>query len=93
MAQGDSKFLRKTDSGYRAVLPAHLVRLAEQPAMVGAPGQVKLTEPQVEVIRKGDVVEAIQITCTCGKKTVLRCVYAGDAQNPPAQIAKQGEAR
>ncbi len=31
--------------------------------------------PQIEVIRDGDVIQAIDVTCTCGQKIRLRCVY------------------
>jgi len=32
-------------------------------------------EPQVTLVREGDVIQAIEVTCTCGRKVRLRCVY------------------
>ncbi len=41
--------------------------LAESPAPAD--------EPQVALVREGDVIQAIEVTCTCGHKIRLRCVY------------------
>ncbi len=31
--------------------------------------------PHIEVVRDGDVIRAIDVTCTCGEKVRLRCAY------------------
>ncbi len=31
--------------------------------------------PHIELVREGDVIQAIDVTCTCGQKIRLRCVY------------------
>jgi hypothetical protein len=32
--------------------------------------------PQIDLVRDdGDVIQAIDVTCTCGQKIRLRCVY------------------
>jgi hypothetical protein len=31
--------------------------------------------PQIELVRDGEVIQAIDVTCTCGQKIRLRCVY------------------
>ena len=31
--------------------------------------------PQIEVVRDGEVIQAIDVTCTCGQKIRLRCAY------------------
>ena len=36
--------------------------------------------PQIELVRDGEVIQAIDVTCTCGQKIRLRCVY----EEPPA---------
>lgn len=32
-------------------------------------------EPHVELIRDGDVITGIEVTCGCGQVLKLRCVY------------------
>ena len=34
--------------------------------------------PTIEVIREGDVVQAIDVTCTCGETFRLWCSYESD---------------
>jgi hypothetical protein len=61
----------------RSVIPGRLVRVSGEPAFVGAravtdePGQ-----PRVEMIRDGDILRAIDVVCSCGKRIRLRCVYS-----------------
>jgi hypothetical protein len=42
---------------------------------VGTPAREGEVAPQVELVREGDVIKAIDITCTCGKKLRLYCDY------------------
>lgn len=58
-----------------AVIPQRLVRLLDERACLAIPRKGAAAEPQVELIRDGEAVRAIEVTCTCGKKIRLRCVY------------------
>ena len=43
---------------------------------VAAPAPVVCpTQPQIELIREGDVIKAIDVLCTCGQRMRLHCVY------------------
>jgi hypothetical protein len=33
-------------------------------------------EPRIELIREGDLIRAIDVTCSCGKRIRLVCEYA-----------------
>jgi hypothetical protein len=57
-----------------AVVPGQYVRLAGA-ARVAVPGAESAAQPVVELLREGDVVRAIDITCACGQHIRLRCVY------------------
>jgi hypothetical protein len=59
----------------RAVIPGQFVRLTSEPARVAIPGHQPPDEPRVELIKQGDVIQAIDLTCPCGRKIRLRCVY------------------
>jgi hypothetical protein len=61
--------------GSRSVVPGRCVQVSGETARVGVPGAANLSEPRVELIRQGDVIQAIDVTCTCGKRIRLRCVY------------------
>ena len=56
------------------VVPGPCVRLGGTPARVGAPAPPP-AEPRVEVIRSGDVVQAIDIVCVCGQHIRIHCLY------------------
>ena len=57
----------------RNVVPGQWIRVGEEPVPVGGPRQPAPSEPQVTLIREGDVIKAIDVTCTCGKQMRLRC--------------------
>lgn len=59
----------------RNVIAARAVRLAAEPVRIRIPGQPAPAEPDVQVLRNGDEVEAIEVTCTCGKHIRLDCVF------------------
>ncbi len=59
----------------RSVVPAQRVRTARAVASVGPSRGNGSTEPHIELVREGDVVRAIDITCACGQHFRLRCVY------------------
>ena len=39
------------------------------------------TGPTIEVIREGDVVQAIDVTCACGETFRLWCSYESEGQS------------
>ena len=59
----------------RGVVPGQWVRVTSETARVTVPGQGTPGEPRVELITQGDVIQAIDLTCTCGEKIRLRCIY------------------
>ncbi len=58
----------------RAVVPGRHVRLSGETARVVIP-RPAAGEPHIELIREGNVIRAIEVTCTCGQRIRLRCVY------------------
>jgi hypothetical protein len=61
------------------VVPGCNVTVAEASAVVVVPRPAAAgCEPRIEVVRDGDVIQAIDVTCACGRKMRLRCVYDGD---------------
>lgn len=63
------------DAVNRAVVPGQRVRLTGEAARVVPPRQGGECEPQIELVRQGDQVRAIDIRCTCGKRIYLTCEY------------------
>ncbi|MCX7665320.1 MAG: hypothetical protein N2112_07235 [Gemmataceae bacterium] len=63
----------------RTILSGDAIRLAEEPAIIGRP--VALAKPapkhevKLELIREGDVVRVIELTCSCGEKHRIRCDF------------------
>lgn len=51
------------------------VRVSSDSARVGVPGQEPAAEPRIEIIRNGDVIQAIDIHCGCGQHLRLHCLY------------------
>ena len=61
------------------------VRVSGDPARVGVPspaafipqagGAEKTTEPRIEIIKDGEVIQAIDIVCSCGQHIRLNCHY------------------
>lgn len=35
-------------------------------------------EPNIRLHRKGDIIDAIEFQCTCGKRTIVHLIYDGD---------------
>ena len=58
----------------RGLVPGTSVRLSDTPARVGAPTQPPAA-PTIELIRTGEVVQAIDIVCPCGQHIRLHCLY------------------
>jgi len=61
--------------GTPSVLPAHRVIQGAEAARVGHAHQHVATEPIVELVREGDLVRAIDVTCSCGEKLRIWCSY------------------
>jgi hypothetical protein len=67
----------RTDRAHSSgkVIPAKRVRVVELATTSPSPHDDKLHEPQVTLVKDGDAVKAIIITCPCGKQTRLECEY------------------
>ena len=60
----------------RGIVPGRKVVVSGESARVPVPRSDSPTcEPQIELVRDGEVIQAIDVTCTCGQKIRLRCVY------------------
>jgi hypothetical protein len=57
------------------VIPANHVRQAEQVVRVAVPRPGPNGEPTVEVVREGEVIRAVDVTCGCGQTIRLLCRY------------------
>jgi hypothetical protein len=63
------------------VISASRVRVGKDSAVIGLPRlsenpkPEKSTEPIVKLNRDGDVIRSIEVTCTCGERIVINCVY------------------
>lgn len=68
-------------SSERAVVSGRTVSLSNDVIRVGRPGteddepDKSHGEPKLELIRLGDRIQAIDVICTCGQRTRIRCVY------------------
>jgi hypothetical protein len=56
------------------VVPAARVRVTAEAVRVGPP-RAATAEPQVQVVRDGDLVRAIEVTCPCGACVRIVCEY------------------
>jgi len=59
----------------RALVPGRCVRLSGETARVKVPRHGLPAEPRVEVVREGETIRAIDVTCSCGQRIRLHCVY------------------
>lgn len=60
------------------VLPGSRVRQSDETTLVGVPRPVETHGATVELVKDGDVVRAIDLTCSCGQKTRVWCVYESE---------------
>jgi hypothetical protein len=78
--------MRPTGTGegehtHRGIIPGQLVHVTGEavrlvvPTSEPSPPPAASGEPHIELIREDDVVQAIEVSCTCGRKIRLRCVY------------------
>jgi hypothetical protein len=57
------------------VVPAARVHVSSEAVRVGPARPVNVPEPQVTVVREGDVIRTIEVVCTCGERIHIRCDY------------------
>ena len=60
------------------IVPGSRVRQSAESVPVGGPRPVVLHGTTVELVKDGDVVQAIDVTCACGQKTRVWCVYESE---------------
>lgn len=68
--------MEPTVSTHRAVVPRRKVVTQPQAAYVGSPRHAPRDEPRVELVQEDGIIQAIDITCTCGRRLRLHCTYA-----------------
>ena len=59
----------------RAVVPRQRVNVGPQATRVVVPGCQSDHEPQIQVITNSERIEAIEVTCGCGRRIRLVCQY------------------
>ncbi|MFO0865827.1 MAG: hypothetical protein U0744_14445 [Gemmataceae bacterium] len=59
----------------RTVVSHREVRMMMEPVRLRLPGQAPSAEPEVQLLRNGNDVEAIEVTCTCGKHIRLDLAF------------------
>ena len=64
----------------QSVVPGRRIRVNDQAPRVIIPPSMEQKPPQLELIRKDDVVQAIQVTCTCGQCMRLDLEYESAGQ-------------
>ena len=60
------------------VLSGSRVRQSDETTLVGVPRQADEHGTTVELVKDGNVVRAIDVTCSCGQKTRVWCVYESE---------------
>ena len=66
------------DITHSVVVPGNRVVRSAELAHVGGRHSVHEDTPVIELVTEGNVVRAIDVTCTCGKKMRLWCSYESD---------------
>lgn len=61
------------------IIPGRFIGPCQEAEVVGVPAPAEEESSRIEVIREGDYIRAIEVTCACGRKTRIRCDYM-DAQ-------------
>lgn len=58
------------------VVRAARVRVSEEAVRIGGPAKPDApAEPTVRIVREGDVIQALEVTCSCGERIRIRCEY------------------
>jgi hypothetical protein len=63
---------------HSAVVSGRCVRVGPETARVTIgrqPAPQTPAAPQVEVIREGEIIQAIDVICSCGQRIRVRCTY------------------
>ena len=60
------------------VVPGSQVRQSEESVPVGEDRHPELSAMAVQLVTEGDVVRAIDVTCGCGQKARVWCVYESE---------------
>ncbi len=60
------------------IVPGSRVRQSAELAPVGVPRQVNNDGTTVELVKEGDLVRAIDVTCACGQKIRVWCAYESE---------------
>jgi hypothetical protein len=71
-----------------ALVPGGRVRVIEGPAPVRVPPLPSGGEARLEIRRHGNVIQAIDVTCTCGETIRIVCDYG-----PLPEAALDGEGK
>ena len=66
--------VRTAPASGAGVVSASRVHSANEAIRIG-PARASAKSPRIELIRDGDIVRALEITCSCGEKIVVRCDY------------------
>ena len=77
-ARATDKFVRDVP---HSVLPGHRVIQTSETTRVGSPhvhSPAASGQPKVELVREGDVVKAIDVTCSCGETMRIWCSYEAE---------------
>ena len=61
--------------GTHNVVPGRRVIRTDEVACVGGPHSHDQQQPVIELIHDGDVITAIDVTCSCGETIRLWCSY------------------
>lgn len=82
MNKAQGRILKSSDVKLQGRLQLDMAKVdAEQPTGKKLP----LAAPQVRAVEKHPEFAVIEITCSCGTKTLLKCEYAADEQPAAAE--------
>jgi hypothetical protein len=65
----------QTNATPRSVIPRQQVVVGVTPVRLSVPNQSDLDHSGVRLEREGDIVRAIEVTCSCGERIRLLCEY------------------
>lgn len=72
-SRSPDKFVREVS---HAIVPGHRVVQTSEVTKIGSPHAHPTASATVELLREGDIVKAIDVTCSCGEKIRIWCSYA-----------------
>ena len=65
----------EVEHSVKTFVPGQCVRVGDS-KRVGVPGSVEApSQPRIKLIRVGEVVREIEVTCACGQLIRLKCAY------------------